>query len=308
MKTEEVRDYLQQINGLFSIDGFLKQDVSPGAIQKYYTQCAWVYGLLLSPAGAVHLALNYDGRFDAKGFGEQPRLVQAQIDRLCPSDTPLRVLEIGCGKGYNSAALARRNPAVRFCGIDLTPVHVAIAAKKARRQANLSFHQADYHALPFPDAAFDVVFGIECLCHARDLPLVLSEVGRVLRPGGRFVVTDGFRRPGFETRHPVWKLAAQMVELSMTVERFWEIDRFLHTAQAVGFSVVETRDLSPAIRPHLQRLQRVARLYLRFPGVARLLTRLLPRYLVRHAITGLLGAETLQSDIQGYYAVTLERD
>ena len=82
METEEVRDYLHQLNGLFSIDGFLKQDVSAGAIQTYYTQCAWVYGLLLSPAGAVHLALNYDDRFDSKGFGEQPRRVQAEIDRL----------------------------------------------------------------------------------------------------------------------------------------------------------------------------------------------------------------------------------
>ena len=308
METEQIRGYLHQLNGLFPIDGFLKEDTGKEAIQTYYTQCAWVYGLLVSREGAVHLALNPDGRYDPKGLEEQPRLVQAELDRLSPTKAPRRVLEIGCGKGYNSDALARHNPDVRFCGIDLTPAHVALANEKARRRPNLTFHQADYHALPFPDASFDLVFGIECLCHARDLAQVLSEVRRVLRPGGRFVLTDGFRRAGFDACDPVWQLAAQMVELSMTVERFWPIDRFLATAQAVGFTVSECRDLSQAIQPHLRRLQRVALLYLRVPALARLLTRWLPRYLVRHAVTGLLGAETLHADVQGYYAVTLDRD
>lgn len=103
------------------------------------------------------------------------------------------------------------------------------------------------------------------------------------------------------------KLAAQLVELSMAVERFWDIDVFVRAAERVGFRVVSVRDLSPAIGPNLRHLQRVARWYLRWKRVARFLTRMLPRYLVRHCVTGLLGATTLQGEAQGYYALVLER-
>ena len=308
MKNGELQAYLGQIGTLFSMEEFLSQDIGPSAIQTYYTRCAWVYGLLHSPAGAVHLALNHDGRYDPKGFGEQPRLVQVQLDTLHATESKsLRVLEIGSGKGFNSLVLARHNPQDRFSGLDLTPAHVAIARHKAGQQTNLTFHIGDYHALPFPDSCFDIVAGIECLCHASSLPRVLAEVFRVLRPGGRVVITDGFRRPHFDGRDDQTKLAARLVERSMAVERFWEIDVFEKAATAAGFRVAETKDLSSAIRPNLQRLQKIARLFFRFPVGARILTRLLPRFLIRHAVTGLLGAETLDSDAQGYYALMLER-
>ena len=103
------------------------------------------------------------------------------------------------------------------------------------------------------------------------------------------------------------QVAAHLVELSMNVAQFWDIDLFVQTAESVGFHVAEQRDLSDAIQPNLRHLQRIAKLYLRWPGLARRLTRRLPPYLVRHAVTGLLGAETLQSQAQGYYALVLEK-
>ena len=103
------------------------------------------------------------------------------------------------------------------------------------------------------------------------------------------------------------QVAAQLVELSMNVEQFWDIDIFVETAQSVGFHVREQQDLSDAIQPNLRHFQRIAQLYLRWPSLARRLTRLLPPYLVRHAVTGLLGAETLKSQAQGYYALVLEK-
>ncbi len=103
------------------------------------------------------------------------------------------------------------------------------------------------------------------------------------------------------------EIAAQLVELSMNVERFWGIDVFVAAARKCGFRVAECRDLSDAIQPNLRHLQRIARLYLRWPSLARRVTRRLPPYLVRHAITGLLRAETLASNAQGYYTLVLEK-
>lgn len=301
MAATDVKKYLAQLRGVFDVDAFLKQDIGPETIRRYYTQCAWVYGLLHSPAGALHLALNPDGHYHPRGFYAQPRWVREQISALGAKD----VLELASGKGFNGHWLAPRCPGVRLRGIDLTPLHVALANR--RRRPNLTFEVVDYQNLAFGDGAFDLVFAIECLCHARDLWETLGEAHRVLKPGGRLVLTDGFRREGFPQLEPALEVAAQLVELSMSVERFWQIDEFLHVARKCGFRVLECRDLSAAIQPNLLRLQRVARAYLRWPGLARWLTRTLPPYLVRHAVTGLLGAETLRSQAQGYYALILEK-
>ncbi len=301
MAETDVQTLLGQLRDIFDVDAFLKQEVSPRTIRQYYTDCAWVYGLLHSPAGAVHLALNYDGRYDPSGFSEQPRLVQTQIAALGAKN----VLEVACGKGFNTHWLAPRNTQTQFCAIDWTPRHVQIASRK--RRWNAVFAVGDYQRLAFADSSFDLVFAIECFCYARDLSEVLAEAYRVLRPGGRLVLTDGFRRPGLETLAPAMQVAAQLVELSMNVEQFWDIGTFVQTAQNAGFRVQEKQDLSDAIQPNLRHLQRIAKLYLRWPGLARRLTRLLPTYLVRHAVTGLLGAETLKSQAQGYYALVLEK-
>ncbi len=296
-----IKDYLKQLAGIFNVDAFLKQEVSPRSIQRYYTDCAWVYGLLHSPAGAVHLALNFDGRYRPSGFYAQPRLVQKEIDRLGAT----RALEIACGKGFNTHWLAPRNTHTQFCAIDLTPRHVEIASR--RHHLNTAFAVGDYQHLSFADGSFDVAYAIECLCHARDLGEALGEAYRVLRPGGRLLLTDGFRRSSTEPLDPALDTATHLVELSMNVERFWDIDLFVRTAEAAGFRVAEKRDLSDAIGPNLRHLQAIAKLYLRWPTLARFVTRRLPPYLVRHAVTGLLGAETLRSAAQGYYLLVLEK-
>jgi ubiquinone/menaquinone biosynthesis C-methylase UbiE len=300
----ERRDYLGRLGRLFDLDSFLKQDIGVEAVRDYYTRCAWIYRLLHSPDGALHLALNPDGAYDRAGMTVQPRLVEREIEKVGAK----KVLELASGMGFNLNYLGPRHPDVTFTGMDLTPLHVALARKQTgRRLPNVSFCVGDYEELNFDDRGFDLVFAIECLCHARDLSVVLDEAFRVLRPGGRFVVTDGFRRPGFDDLPHDLKLAAQLVELSMSVERFWQIDRFVAAARTAGFRVLEVCDVSQAVLPNLKRLQRVARGYLRFPAVARFLTRVLPRHLVRHAVTGLLGALTLEHGAQGYNTLVLER-
>lgn len=303
-KVQEVRDYLRRLGRVFDLEGFLKHDGAPECVPEYYTRCRWIYELLHSHDGALHMALNYDGRFRADGFREQPRIVDAEMERC---GGPKRVLEVGCGKGYNTAMIARKRPETAFTGIDITPAHIQIAERRTRGLGNVLFRVDDYEDLWFADGGFDFAFAIECLCHARSLPRVLEEVARVVRPGGRFVVTDGFREPGFDRMPPALQLASQLVELSMAVERFWQIDVFTRTAEGTGWRVVEVRALGAAILPNLRRLQRIAQWYLRNERIASVLTRRLPPYLVRHAITGLLGAATLEGGTQGYYAVVLER-
>jgi 2-polyprenyl-6-hydroxyphenyl methylase / 3-demethylubiquinone-9 3-methyltransferase len=104
------------------------------------------------------------------------------------------VLDLGCAGGFMAEALARRGAAVT--GID--PASEAVEA--ARRHADATGLSIRYdtgvgEALPYGDGGFDAVVCVDVLEHVADLPLVLSEVARVLRPGGLFLYDTINRNP-----------------------------------------------------------------------------------------------------------------
>ena len=100
---------------------------------------------------------------------------------------PERVLDLGCGDGADADWFARR--AASTVGIDLSE-HPRWATLS---RPGLSFQTADAQELPFPDAAFDLVFTKDVLHHAQDPSRVLDEAGRVCKPGGRIYIVEGNR-------------------------------------------------------------------------------------------------------------------
>ncbi|MGN6574065.1 MAG: class I SAM-dependent methyltransferase [Nocardioides sp.] len=100
---------------------------------------------------------------------------------------PTSVLEVGCGGGQFAARLAAENPQARVVATDLSPRMAELAASRG-----VEAHVADVAALPFGDGTFDVVAALWMLYHVPDLDAGLSELRRVLRPGGLLVaVTNG---------------------------------------------------------------------------------------------------------------------
>ena len=184
------------------------------------------------------LALNFDGVFQTDGYYVQPQIVGEQIDRLCAKD----VLEIGCGKGFNSQFLAEQHPNVKFTGVDLTPLHIKIASQKASKTNNLSFQIGDFHKLDFPDQSFDIVFAFECLCHAKQPQTPLAEIFRILRPGGQLIIFDGYRKAELATFDRDLQMATYLTETSMAVQHgFAEIESWLNVAKSAGFDVDKKR-------------------------------------------------------------------
>ncbi|MBK9181336.1 MAG: class I SAM-dependent methyltransferase [Acidimicrobiales bacterium] len=94
------------------------------------------------------------------------------------------VLDVGTGEGQ-VARLAVRGGAHRVIGIDPTWAQVGEAA---RRGGGPAYARAGAAALPFPGATFDAVVACLVFEHVDDVDQALSEVGRVLRPGGRFLL------------------------------------------------------------------------------------------------------------------------
>jgi ubiquinone/menaquinone biosynthesis C-methylase UbiE len=112
--------------------------------------------------------------------GPPPAHVRAFVNDLAPAE---RTLDLGIGDGRVAALL----PTQYLTGVDVSQV----ALDRARRRlpdADLELVEPD-EPLPFADNVFDLVVCIETLEHIRDVQLTLSEIRRVLRPGGRLALT-----------------------------------------------------------------------------------------------------------------------
>jgi ubiquinone/menaquinone biosynthesis C-methylase UbiE len=107
------------------------------------------------------------------------------------------LLEIGCGMGFDSLEFLKRG--VRVTAIDLTPT----AAKLAQRHFELAGVQAEEVRvgnaleLDFPDETFDAVWSNGVLHATGDTPLAIREVRRVLKPGGRAIISHFYRKPSW---------------------------------------------------------------------------------------------------------------
>ena len=101
-------------------------------------------------------------------------------ERLAPGS---QVLDLGCGAGFLSNALAARGHAVT--GIDVATDSLEVAARHDATRS-VVYQQGDALALPYPPASFDAVCAMDFLEHVEWPERVVAQAARVLRPGGQF--------------------------------------------------------------------------------------------------------------------------
>lgn len=141
------------------------------------------------------LARRYDLVNDVMSFGMH-RVWKKQTVRLALSGASprARVLDLCCGSG-DLCFLAEQLGAASVVGADFTLPMLDVAQRRRRQGRHRSrFIQADALRLPFRDGVFDVLTIGYGLRNVADIPAALSEMRRVLAPGGRAVVLD-FGKP-----------------------------------------------------------------------------------------------------------------
>jgi cyclopropane fatty-acyl-phospholipid synthase-like methyltransferase len=194
-----------------------------------------------------------------------------------------RVLEIGSGRGYCSLFLAGAAPDAEVVGVDLVPRHVAVATEQARTAGldNVEFLLEDATKLgedrgsgasALRPGSFDVVFGVEALCHM-DTPEAAGRVSRavasLLRPGGRFVIVDGFRSESFSACSEAQRTAMCLAESGFRIRAMPSQQLWIDACAAEGMAVARRQDLTHEALPFWELGWRVARAALLAPGLIR---------------------------------------
>jgi len=211
----------------------------PAAVREMFDRIARRYDL----ANTI-LSLGTDGHW---------RRLAARATHLGPGEA---ALDVACGSGKLTAELAHAAPGGRVVGLDFSPRMLA-AARAAH--PNLHFTQGDAHHLPFTDSTFDaatIAFGLRNLA---DPERGLTEMRRVLKPGGRAVLLEFVHPPpgpiGAAYRLYLRRLLpavggalsgdpAAYRYLSDTVAAYRKPAELLELAHAAGWAAVSFRALN----------------------------------------------------------------
>jgi len=241
------------------------------------------------------------------GFWERGTWRRAEavrnMDRLAAAELALppgaRVLDAGCGVGGTSVYLAEQH--------DLDVVGITISEVQLRRARQLAagcraavlprFLIRDYLCTGFETGAFDGVIAIESACYAQSKMAFLSEAFRLLRPGGRLVVMDGFRRKWRLTRRE--RLDFERFTRGLALSGLAHVDEFTAYLRGIGFGDIRYADKRSAILPSAVIMEAMTRVGVPLVGPACRLG-ILPRLWLDHGLAGVSQRRLFQSGTLAY--------
>lgn len=182
-------------------------------------------------------------RFEARG--KHPlfsKMLQEYLGAMNIDGTN-RVLDIGCGTGLASRAIARRPGfSGKVTGIDLSPYLIEAAKRLARDEGiaeRAQFQAGNGQSLDFSDGTFDAVVAHTLLSHVDDPSTVLKEAARVMRAGGILGIFDGdYASLTFDHADPVKGKANDEALINAVVTNPRVMRQMPRMLKAAGFELV----------------------------------------------------------------------
>ena len=177
---------------------------------------------------ALQLFQGLPRRYDRAGavmsFGQDPRWRAAMVDAVDPRPGQ-RILDVATGTGMVARSLAQRGAIVT--ALDQSEAMLAVA--RARGLAGVTLVQGEAERLPFADAAFDALTFTYLLRYVDDPQATLSELARVVKPGGRIGMVE-FGVPAHPALRQLWRVhtRAGLPLIGRVISPAWyEVGRFL---------------------------------------------------------------------------------
>lgn len=224
-------------------------------IVDYYRQCQFDYELFwdLKQSYAMHAGYWDHTTSNLSEALTKENEILAKMAKIHRNDL---VLDAGCGIGGSSFYLAK-NLGCRVVGISICSDQIQQANSLAERldlASKVSFFEKDYTATHFPDHHFDVVWAVESVCHAQNKNDFINEAYRILRPGGRLVVADGFLS-SYSSKN---KQNVQTWLQGWGVNQLDTYSEFQDKLDQKGFTNISYTNISQQVLPSSKRLYRIS--------------------------------------------------
>ena len=189
-----------------------------------------VPGSVIAPKLFAPLGPTYDRYARLLSLGQDPRWRRFLVSRL-QVEPDARVLDVATGTGAVALELVRQH-GCSVVGIDRSPEMLAVARSRVAARglgAKIELHEGRAEALPFPDGSFDGLTVTYLLRYVDDPAATLSELARVVRPGGTMALLD-FGVPQARVARALWEIYVRIVlpSAGRVLSPGWhEVGRFL---------------------------------------------------------------------------------
>jgi ubiquinone/menaquinone biosynthesis C-methylase UbiE len=194
--------------------------------------------------------------FDREAMLEQMNVAVADRLGFGPDDY-LVLLDLGCGAGATTRAVAKRFPQALIKGVTLAASQIPLAERLNEQSGlhrQIEITPANYCALPFSDGSVDGVWAVESACYAAGGPAkteLVREIKRVLRPGGQFVIADCFVK---QPERPFGRLGRRCYEAmchNWSVPELASLEKMVAELERQRFVELKVEDISYQVAPSL---------------------------------------------------------
>lgn len=234
--------------------------VAPGiSLEQYYSEAGPDYAAW-SPGFNMHFGYYSAGAnpLDREAMLEQMNAEVLARLQLNGVGNP-QLLDLGCGLGATLRSFARRLPGANLCGITRVPWQVEQARalnEAAGCVGRVCVVEGDYEDTTLlPPSSFDGLYALESSCHAHgaDKGILLKEAHRLLRPGGRLVVADGFLSGGRFISWLQHRIYRKLCEC-WVIEELAQLDRFTARLEQLGFREIRVEHLQMRVAPSVMHI------------------------------------------------------
>lgn len=234
----------------------LAAQTPPISLEQYYSEAGPDYAAW-SPQFNMHFGYFRAGADPLNREAMLEQMNAEVLTRLQINGTPRpTLLDLGCGLGATLRSFACRLPEAKLSGITRVPWQVKQARAlngAAGCGERIRVIEGDYEDPDLlPNISFDGVYALESSCHARgaDKGLLLSQAHRLLRPGGRLVVADGFLSKNTFANRLQQRIYRKLCE-SWVIEELALLRLFTARLEQLGFKEITVEHLQMRVAPSL---------------------------------------------------------